>query len=111
MSVEKRTAELFKDLCDAPTGSVKDDMTIGKLSDSHTDLFIRIIAGHLAANNYEKRVEGEWILTKEYNAYRMRNEYKVTCSVCGHKPKYEGYLSDMNYCNKCGAIMKDGGDT
>ena len=48
---------------------------------------------------------GEWIVVKEYNDYRMRYEAKIACSVCGHKPKYEGYLSDMKYCSNCGAKM------
>ena len=53
---------------------------------------------------------GEWIVVKEYNDYRMRYEAKIAWSVCGHKPKYEGYLSDMDYCPKCGAKMDGGRD-
>lgn len=53
---------------------------------------------------------GEWIVVKEYNDYRMRYEAKIACSVCDHKPKYKGYLSDMDYCPKCGAKMDGGRD-
>lgn len=59
---------------------------------------------------YRNQSEGEWIVTYEYNEYRKRKEAKITCSVCGHKPKYEGYLFDMNFCNKCGAEMKGGAE-
>lgn len=58
------------------------------------------------AAGYHKQIEAEWIVVYEYNDYRMRKEAKIACSDCGHKPKYEGYLSDMNYCPKCGAKMK-----
>ena len=57
---------------------------------------------------YRKQVEGEWIVVNEYNDYRMCKEAKIACSVCGHKPKYEWYLSDINFCPNCGAKMKGG---
>lgn len=65
-------------------------------------------AEKMTAKGYRKQKEGEWIVTYEYNEYRMYKEAKITCSVCGHKPKYEGYLSDMNFCPSCGAKMKGG---
>lgn len=66
-------------------------------------------ARQIVGAGYRKPIEAEWIVVYEYNDYRMRKEAKIACSHCGHKPKYEGYLSDMNYCPKCGAKMKDRG--
>ena len=56
---------------------------------------------------HPKRPEAEWIVTYEYNEGRKCDEAKITCSACGHKPKYEGYLSDMNFCPKCEASMQE----
>lgn len=55
--MKKRIEEIFKDLCDAPTGCVNNDFTISTLKDSHTDLFIRTVAGHLVSLNYRKQSE------------------------------------------------------
>lgn len=68
------------------------------------------IATALYNAGYRKQKEGEWIVVYEYNDYRMCKEAKIACSVCGHKPKYEGYLSDMNFCPNCGAKMKGGAE-
>ena len=64
----------------------------------------------LTEENERLRAEGEWDVVYEYNEYRRRKEAKIACSVCGHKPKYEGYLSDMNFCPNCGAKMKGGAE-
>ena len=65
MTTEKQIEEIFRDLCNAPTGSVNENFTIGTLKESHTDLFIRIVAGHLASLNYCKQSESEWISVEE----------------------------------------------
>ena len=68
------------------------------------------IATNLYNASYRKQKEGEWIVVNEYNDYRMCKEAKIACSVCGHKPKYEWYLSDINFCPNCGAKMKGGAE-
>ena len=104
-NIDNRVAEIFKDLCDAPTGCVKDDFTIGTLKESHTDLFIRIVAGHLVSLNYSKQIVGEWVEETEYydDDYSEYNVRKVfACSKCGRTEKRK-----EPYCN-CGAKMKVG---
>lgn len=64
-------------------------------------------ASKLVDKGYHKHKEAEWVVTYKYNEVRKCDEAKITCSACGHKPKYEGYLSDMNFCPKCGAIMQE----
>ena len=54
MSRDKQIEEIYNDLCDAPTGSVNSDFTIGTLQESHTNLFIKILAGHLYSKGYRK---------------------------------------------------------
>jgi hypothetical protein len=61
MRKEKQIEEIFRDLCNAPTGGVREDFTIRTLTESHSDAFIRIVAGHLASLNYHKQSEGEWV--------------------------------------------------
>jgi hypothetical protein len=53
----------------------------------------------------EPRAEGDWVVVYEHNQERNRKEARIACSVCGHKPKYDGYLADMNFCPKCGVKM------
>lgn len=59
---DKQIKEIFKDLCEAPIGAVNEDFTIGTMKDSHTDLCIRTIAGHLYAKDYRKT---EWISVRD----------------------------------------------
>lgn len=46
--------ELVKDLETAPTGRVKNDLTIGTLKEQMSDEFIKTIARHLASKGWHK---------------------------------------------------------
>lgn len=49
-------------------------------------------------------VHGRWIEDTYSNT-----SYDADCSVCGEKIKWNGCMTDFNYCPNCGAKM-DGGD-
>ena len=95
-SFENQVSELFKDIANAPTGNVKEDFTVGTLSETFTDVFIRTIAGHLASENYVKQPRGVWIYSRNSDGFRV-----CKCSEC--KTSY-GCL-DTPYCPNCGALM------
>ena len=105
----KQIAEIFKDLCKAPIGAVNDDFTIGTIKDSHTDLCIRTIAGHLYANGYRKERVGKWIPTSSLDKGFTLEGY-MFCSECDvmlHTCDDNYYCLDkLNYCPMCGARMK-----
>ena len=46
--------EMFKDIAEAPTGGVDENFKIRPLKDQFSDMFIRILAGHLVANGWVK---------------------------------------------------------
>lgn len=117
ISKESQIKELFKDLCEAPTGCVKRDFTIRTLKETHTDLFIRTVAEHLVSLNYRKQSEGEWqIVRKVHNILGdLDTELYVECPIChrtfwvpdgyGKKEIFEYASEHYPYCN-CGAKMK-----
>ena len=45
---------MFKDIAEAPTGGVDENFNIRPLKDQFSDMFIRILAGHLVANGWVK---------------------------------------------------------
>ena len=49
-----RISEMCKDIAEAPTGGVDENFNIRPLKDQFSDLFIRILAGHLVANGWVK---------------------------------------------------------
>lgn len=101
MNKEKQIAEIFKDLAEAPTGGIKPDFTIGTLKETHTDLFMRIIARHLVGSGYSKQAEGRW---QRY----AHNSTTCTCSNC-HITQTVNIYNDkvmFKYCPYCGAKMK-----
>lgn len=49
-----RIAMMFKDIAEAPTGGVDENFNIRPLKDQFSDMFIRILAGHLVANGWVK---------------------------------------------------------
>ena len=108
--MKENMKEMFKDLCHAPTGGVKEDFTIGVLSDSHTDLFIRTIAGHLIAHGWHKQIDAQWIAKDNFDGRCSI----ATCSNCGTEKafsilvKTETIAELYPYCQKCGASMKGG---
>ena len=104
MTEQKQIEELFKDLCEAPTGGVNEDFTLGTLKESHTDLFIRTVAGHLGSLNYHKQSEGEWV-DKPTGAYGRMQSY---CTACGKHSGIGGIESNRHkpFCPNCGAKMK-----
>jgi transcription elongation factor Elf1 len=107
MDKEQQVIEIFKDLCNAPTGSVKEDFTIGTLKESHTGLFIRILAGHLVSLNYHKQLIGKWLFKK----YVGVGYY--FCSNCGTEYQLPSTWSKYDvreyckYCSNCGARMEN----
>jgi hypothetical protein len=99
MDEKKRVEEVFKDLCEAPTGCVKSDFTIRTLKETHTDLFIRTVAGHLVSLNYRKQIKSEWIFHKDGSA---------TCKHCGTTQKGVWDMDNFQaYCGHCGSLMKE----
>ena len=52
--IEDVMQNLIKDLENAPTGSVKEDFTIGTLKEQVTDSFIKTIANHLVKEGWRK---------------------------------------------------------
>ena len=102
---EKQIEEIFRDLCNAPTGGVREDFTIRTLTESHSDAFIRIVAGHLASLNYRKQSEGEWKIMKMGDGERVR-----TCSSCLISQSVNVYKGKVmfRYCPYCGAKMSGG---
>ena len=107
MSKQKRIEEVIKDLCEAPTGCVKDDFTVGTLKESHTDLFIRTVAGHLVSLNYRKQSEGEWIWKVKIEPNAQNRKY---CSICDTEcPSKDNYYLHPKFCHNCGARMKNAG--
>ena len=51
---ENLIKELFNDIAEAPTGGVDENFNIRPLKDQFSDMFIRILAGHLVANGWVK---------------------------------------------------------
>ena len=49
-----RISEMCKDIATAPTGGVDENFNIRPLKDQFSDMFIRILAGHLVANGWVK---------------------------------------------------------
>ncbi len=92
---KEQIEEVFKDLCEAPTGCVKEDFRVGTLKESHTDLFIRTVAGHLVSLNYSRQIEAEWV-----KVYQNKVATVYECSRCNHLT-----VSTSDYCI-CGAHMK-----
>ena len=106
--------EIFKDLCEAPIGAVKEDFTIGTMKDSHTDLCIRTIAGHLYSKGWRKSTDvAREIFAEIDNAlHKMATEYHqaghpeyfAVCEMVHHKvmrsieKKYESEKVD----DECG---------
>lgn len=85
MSKKKQIDEIFKDLCDAPIGGVKENLAIGTLAEGFTDEFIHTMAKHLYAKGYRKPGE------------------TVTCRNCihrhpfGYKCVLDGVVHDDDY--------------
>jgi hypothetical protein len=104
---KEQIEEVFKDLCEAPTGGVNEDFTIGTLKESHTNLFIRTLAGHLVSLNYRKQREGRWYVGRVLNKSASRIGRNVffrvfCCSAC---EKSNG-MHRTKYCPNYGAKMK-----
>lgn len=104
MNIEKKINEIFKDLAEAPTGGIKSDFTIGKLKETHTDLFMRIIAGHLVSLGYRKPINGNWRIAKIGDGGTTR-----TCSNCHISQTVNVYNNKVmfKYCPYCGAKMEE----
>lgn len=100
--MKEQIEQLTEDLCDIECKGMKCNEC------DHYACEYRMLSEALYNAGYRKQKEGEWLVVYEYNDYRMCKEAKIACSVCGHKPKYEGYLSDMNFCPNCGAHMRGG---
>ena len=49
-----RISEMCKDIAEAPTGGVDENFNIRPLKDQFSDMFIRILAGHLVGNGWVK---------------------------------------------------------
>ena len=91
---KEQIEEVFKDLCEAPTGGVNEDFTIGTLKESHTNLFIRTLAGHLVSLNYRK--QSEWISVDE-RLPRYNDKVLVYRPTMGEKilaDTYKGYYNE-----------------
>lgn len=52
--VDEQLEAMFKDIAEAPTGGVDENFNIRTLGDQFSDMFIRILAGHLVANGWVK---------------------------------------------------------
>ena len=58
--------ELIKDLETAPTGRVKDNLTIGTLKEQMSDEFIKTIARHLATDYSTRLTNGRFLNTHSH---------------------------------------------
>lgn len=89
--MQEQIDEMFKDLCRAQTGGIKDDLTFGTLQESHTKSFIRTIARHLVYSGWVKW--GEWISVNdklpEYSQLVLIYTKWGTVSICRYSGKHE----------------------
>jgi hypothetical protein len=96
----ERFERLFRDIADAPSGPLKDDLTLVTVKDQFSDLFIRILAGHLLSLGYVRQED-----TDSSDA-APQHPIKTT-ELCNSCTASNRYCCEYRSCRECRMYVSD----